>query len=169
MLNEFTHIRESTQDELDAFDKLLNENTYNSYYEHWFSDSYNFGRHQKNDGHQKKFLTIVDMKEDDTPKGLIEITRQTERTVAKLGFVIFEEFKGKGRGRRAIEEVLDLCKKMGITNLILNTTSAFLAEYYKEFDFKVVGVELNVVRLMNYDFAHRYTLQKIEKEVPNNE
>jgi GNAT superfamily N-acetyltransferase len=169
MLTEFTHLREASKEDLEYFDKEMSENTFNDYYKNWFSDSYNFGRKKANDGFCKKFLTIVDLKSDDTPRGLVEIRRHTERTVATLGFVVYEEFKGHGRGKNAIVEVLEMCAKMGITNILLDTTSPFLVNYYKQFGFEVVCHKKKTVRLMNYEFADEYILQKIEKEVPKHE
>lgn len=153
------HIREATDKEIEEMGKEIKVNLYNKYYYHWHGGDSFCSLNKGNDGYWFKYFTILD--EAERAVGLIQISRKTDRAIAHLGFIVYEEYSGKGYGTNAIKEILGMCRSMGINNLILTTSSKSLCKYYEKFGFKVVGVLKDYMRLPNFEFCDWHYLQLI--------
>lgn len=165
MMKKYKHIRESTEEELTTMTEILSKNVYNKYYMHLFASDYmpNSLNSKENDGWHTKWITIVNNRTNDDPVGMIRMSRDSNRIITELAILVYEKHSGKKYGHKAIKEVISLCIKLGISNIIMHTTSDRLLRHYKKLGFKHVGTTRIRRRLIDGKMYDEYTLQKILK------
>lgn len=159
MIKKYKYIREATAEEIKVMNESIEKNLYNKYYFHFIGSYYSQKLVGENNGHGWKFISILN--DNKEVVGIIQISRQEVKTVAKLGFLVYEEFAGKGYGTRAIKEVIELCRNIGIENIVLTTTGKRLMKYYQRYGFKLVGTIKKYKRLPNWKLYDYYFLQLI--------
>ena len=131
------YIREATKEEISKMFEHLRINLYNEFYWSFFGTDYYNMSENTNDGYGNKLMAIID--DSNECVGLVQISRKVPRSNAVLGFVVYEYVSGRGYGPSSIKETLDLCKSIGINNILIDTTSERLKTYYEGFGFEHVG------------------------------
>lgn len=171
MMKKYKHIREATNKELEDMIEELSKNLYNKYYMHFFEVDFMTSslNSKENDGWHKKWITIVNNRTNNEPVGIIRLSRDSNRIITELAIVVYEEHSGRKYGTKAIKEIISLCGDLGITNIIMRTSSSRLLKYYKRLSFKHVGTLKYKTKLMDGKMYDEYTLQKLlkQKEVKN--
>ena len=153
------YIRESTQEDIEKMDKEISVNLYNLYYSHFIGEASWSGLASSDGGWGRKYMTIINEAGENI--GLVQMSRKIPRNVAYLAFVIYEKYSNNGYGTKAIYDVIKLCSSIGINNIILNTTSRRLVNYYENIGFEVVGCIKNRICLPDGSINNQYILQKI--------
>lgn len=151
------YVRESTDDEVNNMLDYLKINLYNKFYWNYFGADYYNVPSKDNDGYLNKFLSILD--DSSNCVGLIQISRKIPRTNVVLSIVVYQQHAGKGFGTRALKETINICRDIGIRNILINTSGNRLKSYYENIGFELVGTIKKWIALPDGKLHDKYCLQ----------
>lgn len=150
---------EASQEDIIYANTELEKNLYNEYYWSFFGDLSLTKLSLVNDGYGRKYMTIVNDNYDHI--GMVSLSRKIPLSNAVLSIFVYEKYSSNGYGTQALEEAIEMCKIIGVDNILIDTTSERLRKYYKKFGFKDVGCFNKWATLPDFKKYDKYYLQLI--------